>query len=53
MHLRFTATTHIGKRSVGLDKVKTEARLMHDLILRQFEAFFTEAAKTSFQPCQL
>ena len=52
MHLRFTATTHIDKRSVGLDKVTTEARLMHDLILRQFEAFFTEEAKAMFQPCQ-
>lgn len=52
MHLRFTATTHIGKHSASLKKVTTEARLMHDLILRQFEAFFTDRAKATFQPCQ-
>jgi hypothetical protein len=52
MHLRFTATTNLGQpaRSVSLDKVRDEARLTHSLIIEAFEAYFTDAAKASFEP---
>jgi hypothetical protein len=51
MQLRFTATTNLSKdRRVPLAKVRDEARVMHDLILGQFDAYFTPEAKKSFEP---
>jgi hypothetical protein len=52
MHLRFTATTHLGKppRSVGVENVHPEANLAHGLILEAFDAYFTDTAKASFEP---
>jgi uncharacterized protein (TIGR04255 family) len=51
MQLRFTASTKVSEnRNVPLDKVAEEARLMHDLIIQQFEAYFTPEAKKSFNP---
>jgi hypothetical protein len=50
MQLRFTAYTYKSERSVPIEKVATEARIMHDLILRQFDAYFTPAAKQTFEP---
>jgi hypothetical protein len=51
IQLRFTATTHLSEhRKIPLTKVVNEAQLMHDLILRQFDAYFTPEAKSSFIP---
>ncbi len=53
MNLRFIATTNLSKdRPVKLTQVREEAALMHDLILLQFDAYFTPEAKRSFEPCQ-
>ena len=50
MQLRFTASTHKPERSVPIEKVANEAQIMHDLILRQFDAYFTPEAKKTFDP---
>ncbi len=50
MHLRFNASTYNPKRSVPIDDVANETAAMHDLILQQFDAYFTEKAKQSFEP---
>jgi hypothetical protein len=53
MHLRFTATTNLGPpaRVVPLDNLDAEAEVVHNLIIQSFQAYFTDAAKNSFQPC--
>ena len=49
MQLRFTASTHKADRSIAVEKVAGEAQIMHDLILRQFDAYFTPKAKETFE----
>lgn len=51
LHLRFNATTHMNpEREIVLDQVWKEVQICHDLILREFEATFSEKAKKSFSP---
>jgi len=50
MHLRFMASTYNPRRSVAIDSLADEIATMHDLILRQFDAYFTTKAKQSFEP---
>jgi hypothetical protein len=51
LQLRFRATTNVDpERRAPLEKVHAEARLMHGLIITQFEAYFTEQAKKTFEP---
>jgi hypothetical protein len=51
MHLRFTATTHIGdSHKIPIEKVSEEVRQMHDLIIQHFQSYFTDEAKKSFEP---
>jgi hypothetical protein len=51
LQLRFRATTNVdSNRRAPLERVQEEARLMHGLIITQFEAYFTELAKKTFEP---
>jgi hypothetical protein len=51
LQLRFRATTNVNPNRIEpLGKVYDEARLMHGLIITQFEAYFTEQAKKAFEP---
>ena len=51
LQLRFMATTNLNpNRRERLENVPKEARLMHDLIISQFQAYFTEQAKQTFDP---
>jgi len=51
LQLRFSATTYLdAKRKIVLDEVMKEAHLCHDLILKEFEAFFSDEAKATFEP---
>lgn len=50
LRLTFKASTEETKREIGLDKIFQEANIAHDLILLEFEAYFTEQAKLSFEP---
>ncbi len=50
LRLNFTASTEKPERDVGLDAMLKEVDVMHDVILGEFEAFFTEKAKDSFGP---
>ncbi|HXT41689.1 MAG TPA: TIGR04255 family protein [Candidatus Angelobacter sp.] len=50
LRLDFKATTEGLGRKISLDEVKNELRLAHDLILQEFEAYFTVQARDSFGP---
>jgi len=51
LHLHFIASSHLAGRTILIKDVPEEARAMHDLIVSHFEAYFTDAAKASFEPC--
>lgn len=51
MQLRFRATSHLAERPVSpLTGMSGEIESLHELIIRHFEAYFTDRAKLSFQP---
>ena len=51
LHLHFIASTHLAGHTLPIKDVPKEALAMHDLIISHFEAYFTDAAKASFEPC--
>jgi len=50
MKLDFKATTETQGRELALDRVFDEVDLAHDLILTEFEGYFTQEARESFGP---
>jgi hypothetical protein len=50
LRLDFKATSEIPGRKINLDAAQKELSLAHDLILQEFEAYFTEEARKSFEP---
>ena len=50
LRLIFKASSEEPKREIGLDNLWREVEFAHDLILVEFDAFFTDKAKLSFEP---
>jgi uncharacterized protein (TIGR04255 family) len=50
LRLLFRAATEKPGREVSLDAIPLEMDTAHSIILAEFDAFFTEKAKTSFEP---
>jgi hypothetical protein len=51
IQLRFRATTHVNPNRISsVQNVHAEGRQMHQLIITQFEAYFTDQAKKTFDP---
>jgi hypothetical protein len=50
MKIAFAATTIDNARSIAFSKALEEIKFGHELMLRQFDCFFTDTAKLSFEP---
>ena len=50
LRLDFRASTEEMTREIAIDEIQVEIDTAHELILDEFEAFFTEPAKASFEP---
>lgn len=50
MHLRFTAMTYDEVKNYTIDQIQDQIKVAHQLILTEFESFFTEGAKLTFEP---
>ena len=50
LRLEFRASSEVPNRQISLDSVPAEIETAHRVIVDQFEAFFTDEAKASFEP---
>ena len=48
--VRINATTHSAGQEFPLDSISKQIKIVHGLILSEFDALFTIKAKNSFKP---